>query len=212
MGPSHLVPAALGATVTVAFYAMALIALAALIGVPLVALCLVAAGASVLVVLAPRRGGGEARSLPDAPPAADDLAAVWIEGYEGFVGRFSFLLDTKKIGDVPGLARESSALAHELWRLDDEVEFEEVAKDIVAELLPVALALALPRAGFVVEIPRGGPVRCVRGDEHFEPFAEVSAIARGEADPHAFAQRLAAAGVADQPLVAGRPLVAARLT
>ena len=110
------------------------------------------------------------------------------------------MLTGRTVGEAPALARDHDDVARRLWHEDPEVDSEEIAAAIVVGLIPSAVTLALIRAGFRFEAPLAYPVRCVRGQDRFEPFAELSAISAGEADPAPYADRLAAAGVARDAL------------
>ena len=132
--------------------------------------------------------------------AWEDVGAVWEEHYRRLVERFGSVLTGRTVGDAPALARDHGDVARRLCHEDPEVDSEEVAEAIVEGLVPSAVTLALVRAGFRLEAPLAQPVRCVRGQNRFEPFVELSAISAREADPAPYADRLAAAGVARDAL------------
>ena len=136
----------------------------------------------------------------------DEVGAVWLESYRDLVARFGSILDGRRVGESPALVADLAPLAERLRELDDG---SEEGADFAARafnLVAAALSVALVRDGFALESPVGEPVRCARGETTFVPFADLGRIAAGDEPPDALTQRLAAAGVADAPLVtAGAP-------
>ena len=138
------------------------------------------------------------------PVGWEEVPPVWFERQESTVAELGGVLEGRSLRDVPALAADLTVLANELSAAepDDGPDMAETLAEAHG-LLSAATVVALVREGFTFAADVGEPISCTRGEHRFTPHDDLARIAAEEVRPDALSDRLAAAGVADAPLVLG---------
>jgi heat shock protein HtpX len=136
------------------------------------------------------------------PVGWEEVQPVWFERQQSTVAELGALLQGRSLSEVPALAADLTMLATELGAAgpDDVPDMADALSDAHG-LLSAATVVALVREGFSFDAAVGEPISCTRDEHRFTPYDDLAGIAAGEVRPDALSHRLAAAGVADAPLV-----------
>jgi Zn-dependent protease with chaperone function len=128
---------------------------------------------------------------------------IWAPAWEAYAGRYAKVLAGNTPRTFPELSQNLDAFARRLSEFDGEDLAPEERHQQATATLGIALAVALSRNGWELQVLPGDDVVCERKGAIFKPFDIVPKLASGELTPEAWHELCVSSGIADLDLGGG---------
>jgi heat shock protein HtpX len=128
---------------------------------------------------------------------------IWAPPWEDYVGKYAKVLARTTPHTLADLSQSLEALSHRLRESDGEDLAPEECRQQATATLGIALAVALSRSGWKLQILPGDDVHSERKEAIIKPFDIVAKPAPGELTPEAWQGLSVGHGIADLDLGGG---------
>jgi heat shock protein HtpX len=128
---------------------------------------------------------------------------IWAPAWEAYIGKYAKVLAGSTPFTLPELSQNLDAFSHRLRESDGEDLTPEERRQQAPATLGIALAVALGRNGWNLQVLPGNDAVCERKEAIIKPFDIVPMLASGELTPEAWQELSIGYGIADLDLGGG---------
>ena len=128
---------------------------------------------------------------------------IWAPTWETYAGKYAKVLAGNTPCTLPELSQNLDAFSHRLRESDGEDLAPEERRQQATATLGIALAVALSRNGWKLQVLPGDDVVCDCKEAIIKPFDIVQKLAPGELTPEAWQELSVGYGIADLDLGGG---------